>query len=725
MDAERRSESGSQGEVEGYVALSGNTPSIQDLLKKVSLAKEHREQNSGIGEEADIPDQGLFCEAKKLYEGSHLGCHCCVEWVDEYPEELVAAAEESKENKRYAVLARYRKTHGDVRKPMELDSIVIQSPRLKSILQEVFEGYEGVTAGLKELSFRAPFHSFFYRWDRLVKLSKNLEDEESRSHIRILQEIIGEQIEEEIMLKNDMLAHNVIVFDYLWTIFEPGTVVYSLVDGQERMYRVVSYRYEKNPGSPPTAFSLSCKYVEWDGFSFGYGSAQVQISKFDGTKTITDLSVYPAAFYPQYEELAERLCARGRKFAQLCGFNYKAYKGIVVQSPNSNVQNKHNVDSRIVIDAEMYDRFSMSSLGTSVDPLAASVLAPKLETAASQCMRDDPSHGHMPLPPPPPPPPMGPMGGILSPVRMPGIIPPPPGPNGLLIPADREKKEVAELNDEQVLLASPMVRGYCLKTKAWVLFFVDNVMDISWNDDAFPNLVLPGGYKDLILSFAESQLINKDTFDDVIEGKGQGIIMLLTGDPGVGKTLTAESLAERMRKPLYTLSAGELGSRADRVENKLNMILEIATKWDAILLIDECDIFLERRDNHDLERNKVVSIFLRLLEYYRGVLFLTTNRLAACDPAFKSRIHLTIQYPALTMDARKHVWMTLIRLSHHESDLSYEDYCTLADLELNGREIKNVVKTAQLLACRQKMPLMLEHIKTVMKITQAAGETLQ
>lgn len=53
--------------------------------------------------------------------------------------------------------------------------------------------------------------------------------------------------------------------------------------------------------------------------------------------------------------------------------------------------------------------------------------------------------------------------------------------------------------------------------------------------------MLPTDYKDLILSFADSHLSQDDEFDDVVQGKGKGIVILLSGVPGVGKTLTAEA----------------------------------------------------------------------------------------------------------------------------------------------------------------------------------------
>jgi SpoVK/Ycf46/Vps4 family AAA+-type ATPase len=251
-------------------------------------------------------------------------------------------------------------------------------------------------------------------------------------------------------------------------------------------------------------------------------------------------------------------------------------------------------------------------------------------------------------------------------------------------------------------------------------FFVDLVEDITWSNDAFDSLVLPEDQKELILSFTESQVENNTQFDDVIEGKGKGIIMLLSGPPGVGKTLTAESVAENMQAPLYMMSAGDLGTTPDDVEYRLTEILEIVARWKAILLLDECDVFLEARSVHDLERNKLVSIFLRLLEYYEGILFLTTNRVSNIDAAFQSRIHISMAYPDLTTASRRKIWLNFLKSKQH--DLCKQDLNELSEVELNGRQIKNVLKTAQLLATRRKCPLSRQFVETVLAIESRRPE---
>jgi AAA+ superfamily predicted ATPase len=90
-----------------------------------------------------------------------------------------------------------------------------------------------------------------------------------------------------------------------------------------------------------------------------------------------------------------------------------------------------------------------------------------------------------------------------------------------------------------------------------------------------------------------------------------------------------------------------------------------------------------------------------LLEYYQGIMILTTNRVSTLDSAFKSRIHLAIKYPNLDATARRKLWQTFIT---HENQrpmprwMTKEDLDKLSQEELNGRQIKNVVRTAKALA---------------------------
>ncbi|NCA22983.1 MAG: AAA family ATPase [Crocinitomicaceae bacterium] len=121
-------------------------------------------------------------------------------------------------------------------------------------------------------------------------------------------------------------------------------------------------------------------------------------------------------------------------------------------------------------------------------------------------------------------------------------------------------------------------------------------------------------------------------------------------------------------------------------------ILNRIQKWNAILLFDEVDIFLSRR-NENLERSAIVGIFLRLFEYFNGILFFTTNRINSLDEAVLSRVTLKINYPKLDEVSREKVW----KQNLNAADLITNSLSKLALIEMNGREIRNYVKLASML----------------------------
>lgn len=124
-----------------------------------------------------------------------------------------------------------------------------------------------------------------------------------------------------------------------------------------------------------------------------------------------------------------------------------------------------------------------------------------------------------------------------------------------------------------------------MKEKQWLNLFVNSVHNITFNSRAFESLVLPENQKELILGFTDTQQAYRNAYDDVIEGKGRGIIILLCGPPGVGKTLTAESCAEELKVPLFTVSAADLGIDSRHVETRLMNVLGMCTRWNAICLL--------------------------------------------------------------------------------------------------------------------------------------------
>lgn len=209
-------------------------------------------------------------------------------------------------------------------------------------------------------------------------------------------------------------------------------------------------------------------------------------------------------------------------------------------------------------------------------------------------------------------------------------------------------------------------------------------------------------------------------FDDLIKGKGNGLVILLHGAPGTGKTLTAESVAEMAEKPLYRITCGDIGTAPSDVEKYLSSVFYIGMTWDCVLLLDEADAFLAERTKDSLERNAVVSVFLRELEYYAGTLILTSNQSMSFDPAFRSRIHLALHYPPLDLQARREIWSNLIRdlpesADHIDNSHLRENIAALASHNLNGRQIRNALMTARQLAHFKSEKLSYSHAVQVIE----------
>ncbi|KAL2131457.1 hypothetical protein VTI74DRAFT_5087 [Chaetomium olivicolor] len=213
--------------------------------------------------------------------------------------------------------------------------------------------------------------------------------------------------------------------------------------------------------------------------------------------------------------------------------------------------------------------------------------------------------------------------------------------------------------------------------------------------------------------------------------------MLLSGLPGTGKTLMAEAVADRTRRPLFYLQAEDLGVSAAVLGANIKKVFQMATEWDAVILLDEADVFMAERHPQDIARNELVSIFLRELEYFRGIIFLTTNLYSTIDSAFRSRVSLHLLFNALTPESRTFIWCKFLdRLPptlQAKSDgrvpaqtakemaddgvLTSEDIKELAAWQLNGRKIKTAVKMTRNWCDYKGYPMTLSRLENGIKVT--------
>ena len=283
------------------------------------------------------------------------------------------------------------------------------------------------------------------------------------------------------------------------------------------------------------------------------------------------------------------------------------------------------------------------------------------------------------------------------------------------------------------MLCPPYALGYSLARKDWCRFYVDHISDISWDKSAMASLVLQEQRKSVLEALVLSHAFpDSSTVRDDARQKGKGLVILLHGSPGSGKTLTAESVAEASGRALITATLGELNrdNIPSLFEQRLKKLLQCATIWRAVVLLDEADVFLEgRADAAGPKRNGMAALFLKHLEYFSGILFLTSNRVRVFDSAMKSRIHLALEYRPPGRDMRRRLWagcLATVPPAEREVDPDPDsaDVARLLDDRLNGREIANMVSTARTLARFQGARLRADHLDTVLQTRRDFDERL-
>ncbi|KAH7115072.1 P-loop containing nucleoside triphosphate hydrolase protein [Dendryphion nanum] len=667
--------------------------------------------------------RGSKAELKELFKGPKK-CDCCTNWVEEPPldvtEDLVTRAKWGE----YAVVLR-RSAHGGDKKWV-VHNITINSRHILDNLRQNLESYPGLALEGEEVSFTPPFAPLLHFWPEITESMKQSTDPEAMEHFEIFTKAIEPELELPMRKARECYEHGKIEFEYLWTLFKPGTsLVYWEKEGNKNIARLRETSINHGLLGLMTHFTLHVQQVDFNGMHFGYTEVPQTIRSFTGYKQISEYPM-PLDMRADKDDIIESLIQRGRKFESLRGYHFKAYYGTAkmhAYATSALSSTSKNVADRVIIDAAAYYLGPGRCPAPPLAPLKP--VAPELEPEPnmhsggrhSRRRRPDRYTSYSPpLPPMPPPVPYSPPNAF-------GNVPFHPAPPAPPVGEVPEPIELDPLSDEESMFCVPYIPGFYLKGKGWGILDVDKITDIVWQE-IFDSLVLTNRSKDLLLAFAKTKTQGEMLFDDFVDGKGRGIIMLLSGPPGVGKTLTAEAIAEKVRVPLYSLSAGELGTNPLGVESVLRNAMQNCARWNAVLLLDECDVFLEKRHVDSLQRNELVSIFLRLVEYYEGIMVLTTNRIATIDPAFNSRIDIAISYNDLTPDLRQHIWENFIDklrrdgVAVDDESLNSQTLRILSQNELNGRQIKSLVKTAQLLAKSKEQVLSREHLEAVVSLNK-------
>ncbi|KAN0071868.1 P-loop containing nucleoside triphosphate hydrolase protein [Elaphomyces granulatus] len=646
---------------------------------------------------------GVDAVVKTFYEGRNSN-DTYYNWVDYPPKQLSKSA--SKAQDRMAI--RIYKTK-DKDKPvisgrfaLKYYMIEIQSPVLVSALKDIVSKEDVYLEPTETATFRPPFRTLYFCSEDIAALQKS-SDEGSvvKSHLGLLLRVMGDVFGESRIRVRQLQVSGLISYELAWTFFPKNAVVYSWATNCELLSKVVDTSYKKV--NQVSFLVLNCQVIVFDGETFAWKDQELEIPQFDGNRPISELPHYPLAFHADPEGVRARLSARGKKVLDFQGLTYCNYNGVGIYHEDGKKPVKHNVDGRILVDVFGYNKHHRTQgVREAKDP----------ELQKNRILSIDPTFDDQ-LPP------TG--NGTASSAAQSSST-----SKRLTEDRQRKNKEGMLARDEDLKFMSPVLEGFALKNKIWsVSFYVDDIEPMVWNDEAYDHLVYNEQQKDLVLSFVENHRGTKQSMDDVIKGKGQGLIILLSGPPGTGKTLTAEAVADRTRRPLFYLQAEDLGINVASLGVNIKKVFEMATEWNAVILLDEADVFMAERCPNDIARNELVSIFLRELEYFRGIIFLTTNLYDTIDGAFRSRVSIHLLFSPLLPEARLVLWRKFLQrlpplLGEEESpmkDLNEEDLKELAMWDLNGREIKNAIKMVRSWCEFKHYDMTLSRLESGIKVT--------
>ncbi|KAF2705209.1 P-loop containing nucleoside triphosphate hydrolase protein [Pleomassaria siparia CBS 279.74] len=638
----------------------------------------------------------------------------------------------------------------------------------------------GPTQHLDDVSIRR-LHEKNCQGKDLLRCMIEFMDKDMQSIFELRRQVAAKSLDTE------SIAH-----ENLWHLFKPGDLVIlnkSIEPGPQRALCILhvtggrplsawSYNLPQMiPGhespistglsSKTSTLVLDCFYIDYNGVKFGPRPMRLLLQEYNGLTLIASLDVIPLKLMAESDTALTSLIKRGEIFTSLCPSRHKTYRGSTLEEitdahvnqyprlPGCHGSAKEQINSEIVLDQkagiEHYERllsshYKMKFGGDILEKPTGSNMRETWEVVS--CLHRIPCSG---------------CSDIAYDAEFDNNA------RTVFIQATDLLRTITldEMKKGHYALLTPRMYGYALQERKWHALNIELVTDHKTTSNtlqsahaAFDNLVLPKEHKELLQALVKNQTRQfqtasamwltedrsrpTDTADvsmDLIRGKGKGLIILLHGAPGVGKTSTAECIAAQLQRPLFPITCGDLGTDANTVETRLAEYFSLAQRWGCVLLLDEADVFLAQRSSDQLKRNALVSVFLRVLEYYAGVLMLTTNRVGEFDEAFRSRIHISLYYPKLDRRTTTEIWDMNVRRLQNAKDVDLEideegirsfyrqhwdDTTNHKGRRWNRRQIKNAFQTALALANWEfhdgpsntgltKPHLKKEHFKTVAK----------
>jgi ATPase family associated with various cellular activities (AAA) len=177
-----------------------------------------------------------------------------------------------------------------------------------------------------------------------------------------------------------------------------------------------------------------------------------------------------------------------------------------------------------------------------------------------------------------------------------------------------------------------------------------------------------------------------------------GVSVLFSGDPGVGKTMSATVIARQLGLAIYEIDLSRVVSKwLGETEKNLGEVFDAAEPGHVVLLFNEADSLFGKRttdvkSSNDRYANMETNYLLQRLERFGGLAILTTNLSGAVDPAFRRRFAYDVQFTFPAPELRAELWRRAIPKAAEVEDIDFEDLGER--FELSGGFIKVAAERA-------------------------------
>lgn len=383
---------------------------------------------------------------------------------------------------------------------LEKTTVKINSPFLLKVFQSVIISYPTASSDFSSsLELESPFQMLFHYWDELDQRRASSQDADERMHLNLLLDFMAHEIGPARERVLEMTKQNHITYLNAWCIFRPGDLVYTSFMSRPWLLRCESTEYEANTTRGPY-INVHCSYTDHDGTISGQTRHVVRMYQKelfggDNPAVITALPAYPYKFYAEREEEGFKAMLEER------GRKFLSLKDASVVAYSGMAEYLRGYD-------DTYFHYEMATWeGVWLQYTESGRIILDRKT-----FQEDESYAH---------------------------------------PVSIRRGEA------DPLLCPPSTFAFSISRKEWCRVLVDLIRGVEWKGNAWKSLIIPNDEK-LILQALITSHIYPESPRDQMQQKGKGLVVLLHGTPGSGKTLTAETAAEASCRALISTSSGEL-----------------------------------------------------------------------------------------------------------------------------------------------------------------------